>query len=74
MQPGHVCHNDDLTCTLVPIECCASTFLAPAGGYSDVVLHQHEGKDWAAVIFEYSNPSSCRIKLAMVDPNGLLRD
>ena len=28
----------------------------PAGGYSDVVLHEHGGKDWAAVVFEYSDP------------------
>ena len=37
-----------------------------------MVLHEHEGKDYAAVVFEYSDPSSCEVKLAMVDTDLLL--
>ena len=50
----------------------ATNGLRGPGGYSDVVLHEHEGKDYAAVVFEYSDPSSCEVKLAMVDTDLLL--
>ena len=35
-------------------------------------MHEHEGKEYAAVVFEYSDPSSCEIRLAMADPDLLL--
>ena len=46
--------------------------LSGPGGYSDVILHEHAGQDWAAVIFEESDPNSCAIKVAIVDPVLLL--
>jgi hypothetical protein len=46
--------------------------LSGPGGYSDVILHEHAGQDWAAVIFEESDPNSCAIKVAIVDPALLL--
>ena len=46
--------------------------LSGPGGYSDVILHEHAGQDWAAVIFEESDPYSCAIKVAIVDPVLLL--
>ena len=43
------------------------------GGYTDVVLHTAEGKDWAAVVFaEEPIEGDCMIKLAIVDPHELL--
>ena len=39
------------------------------GGYTDVVVLEHAGKDWAAVVFEFS---TCTIKVGIVDPHTLL--
>ena len=39
------------------------------GGYTDVILHEHEGKEWAAVVYECN---TCTIKVAMIDPKEML--
>lgn len=64
--------------TKVPIGARLSTLpnatndLKGPGGYSDVVMHKYLGKSWAAVVYEFSDPYGCSIKLAMVDPDLLL--
>ena len=36
------------------------------------MMHEHMGKEWAAVIYEFADPYGCSIKLAMADPDLLL--
>ena len=36
------------------------------------MLHEYKGTDWAAVAFEESDPYSCSIRVAIVDPTLLL--
>ena len=50
----------------------ATNSLKGPGGYSDVVMHEYEGKEWAAVVYEFSDPFGCSIKLAVADPDLLL--
>ena len=34
-----------------------------------MILHEHEGKEWAAVVYECN---TCTIKVAMIDPKEML--